>query len=471
MDAAQLAALHAASTRLAIAQATALNAATDATTAEAAATTTAAANPIVQADVTAANAHATQARVAAIMANNEQLTTGASVQGIKPKSTYQKQKSAKVTTAAAAATKADIPTKPTGATCDKCGLEIRPTGHYCPARNATCRKCNATGHFKAVCNAKAKMAAIFVNQVSSAKDDTVTISIKARGEPATEIRTLPDTGSTLDAIPPSVYHRQFHDVPLDVGIHAETATGNHIKSLGVMDCEPVHLTLREGAIPVQIRGYRNIAEPLIQMFKDELMSQVDQGLVRPVPPGAVTPFISGVVTMPKDSISGSVRITILSNSVAVTVSIAIEWSTDKEIASKFKDCEAFLKRQKWLPVGFCQVTSWKTKFPFYLELPGRFSKTTRGAELSVNNSSLMQETPVVDIDLEWGSWAGKVNAASSSQTESEESEDAEVRFFGIIRISGRCGDKPTVASFLEVFRLLTLYYTTKTVLRGANWRR
>ena len=52
----------------------------------------------------------------------EQLTTGASIQGIKPKSTYQKQKSAKVTTGAAAATKADTPTKPTGATCDKCGL-------------------------------------------------------------------------------------------------------------------------------------------------------------------------------------------------------------------------------------------------------------------------------------------------------------------------------------------------------------
>ncbi len=46
------------------------------------------------------------------------------------------------------------------------------------------------------------------------------------------VRTLPDTGSTLDAIPPSVYHRQFQDVPLDAGIHVETATGNHIKSLG-----------------------------------------------------------------------------------------------------------------------------------------------------------------------------------------------------------------------------------------------
>ncbi|EFX65675.1 hypothetical protein DAPPUDRAFT_264320 [Daphnia pulex] len=34
-------------------------------------------------------------------------------------------------------------------------------------------------------------------------------------------------------------------------------------------------------------------------------------------------------------------------------------------------------------------------------------------------------------------------------------------FFGIIRMAGRCGDKPTVASFLELFRLLTMYYTTK----------
>ena len=63
-------------------------------------------------------------------------------------------------------------------------------------------------------------------------------------------------------------------------------------------------------MPVQIRGHRNVAEPLMQMFHDELMNQVEQGLVRPVPPGAVTPFISGVVTMPKDSVSGGVRITV-----------------------------------------------------------------------------------------------------------------------------------------------------------------
>ena len=46
----------------------------------------------------------------------EQLKTGASVQGIKSKSTYQRQKSVKVTAAAAAAVKTDAPTKPIGAT-------------------------------------------------------------------------------------------------------------------------------------------------------------------------------------------------------------------------------------------------------------------------------------------------------------------------------------------------------------------
>lgn len=35
-------------------------------------------------------------------------------------------------------------------------------------------------------------------------------------------------------------------------------------------------------------------------------------------------------------------------------------------------------------------------------------------------------------------------------------------------MSGRCGDKPTMTSFLELFRLLTLYYPTKQFLRGSN---
>jgi hypothetical protein len=41
-------------------------------------------------------------------------------------------------------------------------------------------------------------------------------------------------------------------------------------------------------------------------------------------------------------------------------------------------------------------------------------------ELSVNKSSLVLETPVVEINLEWCFWAGTVDVESSSQTESED---------------------------------------------------
>ena len=34
----------------------------------------------------------------------------------------------------------------------------------------------------------------------------------------------------------------------------------------IMDCEPVHLTLKEGATPVQSRGYRNVPVSLLEMF-------------------------------------------------------------------------------------------------------------------------------------------------------------------------------------------------------------
>ena len=86
----------------------------------------------------------------------EQLKAGASVQGIKLKSTYQKQKSVKVTAAAAAAVKADTQAKPIGATCGKCGFKIRPGGHNCPAKNAVCRKCDGVEHFKPYAMAKPK---------------------------------------------------------------------------------------------------------------------------------------------------------------------------------------------------------------------------------------------------------------------------------------------------------------------------
>ncbi len=42
------------------------------------------------------------------------------------------------------------------------------------------------------------------------------------------------------------------------------------------------------------------------------------------------------------------------------------------------------------------------------------------------------------------------------------------RFFGIVRSAGGCDSKPTASSFLQLFRLLSLYYPTKFALRGSN---
>ena len=216
----------------------------------------------------------------------EQILPGGSVQAIR-KSSYKKAKSAKVTEAAAAAVKTD------GATCGKCGFKIRASGHNCPAKKRKFRNCDIVGHFKSIClnAAKLKVADIYIIQISATKDETVKISITPRGGANAEVRTLPNIGSDWDAIQPFVYHRQFGDVQLDAGVPAETAIGKHIKSLGSFKAA-VHWKANDGssrpvgAIPIQIRGHRNVAEPLMGMFHDELMSQVEQGLVRPVPPGS-----------------------------------------------------------------------------------------------------------------------------------------------------------------------------------------
>lgn len=115
----------------------------------------------------------------------EQIHPGGLVQAIH-KSAYKKAKSSRVTEAAAAATtKANPGTS--GATCDKCGFEIRPGGHNCPAKNDKCRKCDQTGHFKSVCPVKGKLSAIYVNRIASTKEDTVAISITPKEGPATQV--------------------------------------------------------------------------------------------------------------------------------------------------------------------------------------------------------------------------------------------------------------------------------------------
>ena len=293
------------------------------------------------------------------------------------------------------------------ATCGKCGYEPRPNQpHRCPAAKATCRKCEKMGHFERVCRNTAVVRAIAVDPTkpicairSTIQEGEVTLSVTAlSNEKQRAVKVLPDTGSTLDAVPASLYQQLFSDVQLQAGPTARTATGGNIRSLGsfsaavdwkaddgvsrpvtttihvlvdleqpvlskatqkklgmiahgyphvrvhqvsavtsmpsealkskdlqaiidefpkvfdgvcrVMKCAPVHLTVMEGAVPVQIQGYRRVAEPLLQMYEDELNLQLAQGLIRKVPAGVITPWIHGTVSPPKDSVSGGVRIAV-----------------------------------------------------------------------------------------------------------------------------------------------------------------
>ena len=67
----------------------------------------------------------------------------------------------------------------------------------------------------------------------------------------------------------------------------------------VMTRPPCHFFLKEGAVPVKIRGSRPVSEPLRAPFQDELAAQIKQGIIRKVRPEEVTPWIHGVVVVPK----------------------------------------------------------------------------------------------------------------------------------------------------------------------------
>jgi hypothetical protein len=67
----------------------------------------------------------------------------------------------------------------------------------------------------------------------------------------------------------------------------------------VMTGPPCHFFLKEGAVPVKIRGSRPVSEPLQAPFRDELDAQVKPGIIRKVRPEEVTPWIHGVVVVPK----------------------------------------------------------------------------------------------------------------------------------------------------------------------------
>lgn len=73
----------------------------------------------------------------------------------------------------------------------------------------------------------------------------------------------------------------------------------------VMSGPPCPFSLKEGATPIKMHGSRPVSEPLKKPSREELAEQRALGIIRKIPPDTTTPWIHGVVLVPKKK--GGVR--------------------------------------------------------------------------------------------------------------------------------------------------------------------
>ncbi len=167
------------------------------------------------------------------------------VQAIK-RSAYSKGKEAKRSggpkTSSTAAKANGTGPKPSG--CRWCGAGECHPKEECPAKDVECRSCGKTGHYKRVCQSKAKptVKGIFVEDRSAvmasvaAEEHIIVTLAPAQGSKAATVSALPDSGAQIDAIPDSVYRELFGTVHLTPQANsAVTADGNVMKGLGVFE--------------------------------------------------------------------------------------------------------------------------------------------------------------------------------------------------------------------------------------------
>ncbi|KAI9556036.1 hypothetical protein GHT06_018603 [Daphnia sinensis] len=190
---------------------------------------------------------------------------------------------------------------------------------------------------------------------------------------------------------------------------------------------------------------------------------------------SVVPKLKPAHLNPKSFQRMSVKLAILSNSVADGLH-RYGMSADEKLAGKFNDCKALkapensfdvmnarrpadeITETNWNGTGG-RHEFWKTKF-YCVEIPRTIFIWCMSHVSPILNGlrvTIMSTIDVVEPLLR----ENYRNVLTGKMK-----QDCIERFFWIIRMSGRCGDKPTAASFLELFRLLTLYYTTKPELRG-----
>ena len=99
-----------------------------------------------------------------------------------------------------------------GGPCMRCGKPRHATPEQCPARNATCFKCNRKGHYRSQCLSRTVAAATqeveadpedaFLGMVTSDRDTTWTVKVQLQGQ---EIPFKMDTGAEVTVISEEAY--------------------------------------------------------------------------------------------------------------------------------------------------------------------------------------------------------------------------------------------------------------------------
>ena len=124
--------------------------------------------------------------------------------------------------------------------CKRCGGKEHPKGGNCPARDATCHKCNRKGHYSAQCFSKTvaktttddqSVDTLFLDAVASERKSVWRSTIRLEGQ---EVQFKIDTGAEVTVITEDVYKSLGRQVPqlTKTSKRLQGPTGISLETLG-----------------------------------------------------------------------------------------------------------------------------------------------------------------------------------------------------------------------------------------------